>query len=471
MTEMMKAYVIHQPQQIAFVDDYPIPELEDECILLKSQRVSICSTDVGYYKGDFSPPQWPIIPCHEYVGEVVESRLSNSKLKVGDKVVYWGQTDFGGLAEYRAIKPLFPGTRQENHWFTERYFVDDKCAAAVILDNDIPLEEASLIEPIAAVLRSLLCYPPMPGDDVIVLGAGPCGLIALQLLKNWYGVHSVTVLDKNPYRLKVASNLGADEIYNVETEQAQLKLLIEDSQARYAEYVFDALPDINDSKDIPNTRTVAMRLLNPGGTYIVFGAMEAEQQIDMWSILSKGLKLRASAFDVRQFPMWKTADILKVAKNVISHRMISLPPIISHVVDFYSPDCVKRAFTEYGMTGRLKITISFDSAGEGSGQQVVIFTISLLILCGLCLLASHYLRKKPSISYPGESPKETNCVETLERKKFFISYPGERREKADRVETLLRRKNCTVYRDNTNFRPGAQITNEIMRYKKELEKP
>ena len=355
----MKAYVIQQPQQMAVVD-YPIPELEDECILLKSQRVSICSTDVGYYRGHLFPPQWPIIPGHEYVGEVVESRLSSNKVKVGDKVVYWGQTDFGGLAEYRVIRPLFPGTRLENPWLTERYFVDDGCAAAVILDDDLPLEEASVIEPITSVLRSLLCNRPMPGDNVIVLGAGPCGLIALQLLKNWYGVHSVTVLDKNPYRLKVASSLGADYIYNVKTESTELEHLIGDSHASYAQYVFDALPDITDSKDIPNTRTIAMRLLTPGGTYVVYGAMEVEQHIDMWSILSKGLKLRASAFDVRQFPMWKTADTLLVAKNIVSRRMISLAPIISNVADFYSPDSVKIAFAEHAMNNRLKTMIRFD---------------------------------------------------------------------------------------------------------------
>jgi L-iditol 2-dehydrogenase/threonine 3-dehydrogenase len=361
MTEMMKVYVMQQPQQLAFVD-HPIPELEDGCVLLKSQRVSICSTDVGYYRGHLFPPQWPIIPGHEYVGEVVESKLSNNQVKVGDKVVYWGQTDFGGLAEYRVIRPLFPGTRLENPWFTERYFADDACAAAVVLDNDAPLEEASLIEPITSVLRSLLCNPPMPGDDVIVLGAGPCGLIALQLLKNWHGVHSVTVLDKNPYRLKVASNLGADYIYNVETEPTELERLIADSRSSYAQYVFDALPDITDSKNIPNTRTVAMKLLTPGGTYVVYGATEVEQHIDTWLILSKGLKLRATAFDVRHFPMWKTADILIAAKNIVSRQMISLAPIISNVAGFYSPDSVKIAFAEHAMNNRLKTMVSFDSS-------------------------------------------------------------------------------------------------------------
>ena len=357
MTKMMKAYVIEQPQKINFVD-YPLPQIEDGCVLLETKRVSICSTDVGYYKGYLFPPDWPIIPGHEYVGEVVESRLTNSRLKPGNKIVYWGQTDFYGLAQYRVIRPLFAGVKEEKVWFTERGFADDMSAATVIVD-DVSLEEASLIEPITSVLRSLLCNPPVPGDDVIILGAGPCGLIALQLLKNWYGVRKVTVLDKNPKRLKISSTLGADYIYDVATDRMEIERLIVDSNGNYAQYVFDSLPNITFSKDIPNTRTSAMKLLAPGGTYVVYGATEIEQNIDMWLILSKGLKLRSSAFDVRLFPMWRTANILTTAKHVVSHQLISLSPIISHLADFSSPCSVKAAFEEHAMDNRLKTMINF----------------------------------------------------------------------------------------------------------------
>jgi L-gulonate 5-dehydrogenase len=356
---MMKAYVINKPQEIDFID-VPIPPLEDKCIMLKSKRVSICSTDVGYYEGYLFPPQWPVIPGHEYVGEVVESKLSDKQVKIGDKIVYWGQTDFGGLAEYRAIRPLFPGSRLENRWFTDRGFADDNCAAAIVLNDNLPLKEASLMEPITSVLRSLLANPPMPGDDAIVLGAGPCGLIALQLLKKMYGVYSVTLLDKNPYRLKIGTDLGADYIYNVETQQADLEKLIVDSHGNYAQYVFDALPELKASKGIPNTRTIAMNLLAPGCTYVVFSAVETEQLIDMWIILSKGLKLRAAAFDVREFPMWKNTGILKIAQNLILNRTISLDLIISNIVDFYTPDRVKLAFSEHSLEHRMKTLVKFD---------------------------------------------------------------------------------------------------------------
>jgi L-iditol 2-dehydrogenase/threonine 3-dehydrogenase len=146
-----------------------------------------------------------VIPGHEYVGEIVDTRLRTKQLKVGDTVVYWGQTDFGGLAEFRVIRPLCPGTRREEPWFTTCGFVDGASAAAVVLDNGISLNHAPLLEPLTAVLRALLMHPPRPGESAMVLGAGPCGLLALQLLKKVQAAHSVTVLDTNPERLTVVA--------------------------------------------------------------------------------------------------------------------------------------------------------------------------------------------------------------------------------------------------------------------------
>ncbi|MEH1844212.1 MAG: zinc-binding dehydrogenase [Nostoc sp.] len=274
------------------------------------------------------------------------------------------------MAQYRAIRPLFAKIQEEKIWFTERYFADDMSAATVIIDDDVSLQEASLIEPITSVLRSLLYNPPLPGDDVIILGAGPCGIIALQLLKKLYGVRTATVLDKNLERLKISSTLGADYIYDVATDFIKIEQLVVDSKASYAQYVFDSLPDITLSKDVPNTRTLAMKLLAPGGTYVVYGATEVEQNIDIWLILSKGLKLRSSAFDVRLFPMWRTANVLAIAKHVVSHQIISLSPIISHLADFNSPSSIKAAFEEHATNNRLKTMVSFSTSTEDTQLNV-----------------------------------------------------------------------------------------------------
>src|SRR3954467_11756736 len=100
----MQAYVMRGPGQLELCEQ-PEPQLGPDEITLRTVSVSICSTDISYFRGHLFPDRWPIIPGHEYVGEVVEigERLPGS-VELGQRVCYWGQTDFGGLAELRTIR-------------------------------------------------------------------------------------------------------------------------------------------------------------------------------------------------------------------------------------------------------------------------------------------------------------------------------------------------------------------------------
>jgi hypothetical protein len=89
--------------------DHPDPECEQDGIVVETEAVTICWTDVSYFFGHLIPEQWPFVPGHEYVGRVVEvGDALRGTVREGDRITYWGQTDFGGLAEYRAVRPLFP---------------------------------------------------------------------------------------------------------------------------------------------------------------------------------------------------------------------------------------------------------------------------------------------------------------------------------------------------------------------------
>lgn len=108
----------------------------------------------------------------------------------GQRLTYWGQTDFGGLAEYRAPRLLFPSdaAERERVWHTERNFYDAEQAAAVPVPAGMPSSHATLVEPLTSVLRSVLVNPPMPGDTADLLGCGPSALLALQVLVQCMGV-------------------------------------------------------------------------------------------------------------------------------------------------------------------------------------------------------------------------------------------------------------------------------------------
>ncbi|HEX5747838.1 MAG TPA: alcohol dehydrogenase catalytic domain-containing protein [Archangium sp.] len=354
----MKSYIMAGPRALEPAE-LGVPELTPGCVLLKTLSVSICATDVGYYRGCLKPPGWPIIPGHEYLGEVVESQVEGEALRPGDKLVYWGQTDFGGLAEYRVIRPIFPGMHREMQWLTDRHFMDDHQAAAVLVDDDVPLENATLIEPLTSVLRAILEHPPRPGDDVIILGAGPCGLLGAQVLRRMFGVRHITILERNPARLDFARAAGIELALDVVREEEAIHRLIRDSQGAHAHYLFDALPDISGLEAGPShTRALGMQLLAPHGCYLLYGATEQVQPVDTWLILSKGLRLVSTPFDVRHFSMARSASVMNVARTLVARRFLELESLVTQTIAFGDVAAIRSVFDHYGQDAHLKTVIS-----------------------------------------------------------------------------------------------------------------
>ncbi|WP_380282187.1 zinc-binding dehydrogenase [Kitasatospora purpeofusca] len=339
----------------------PDPVCGPDEIVLRTEAVSICSTDVSYFRGHLTPEAWPIVPGHEYVGRVVEvgQRLAGD-VATGDRIAYWGQTDFDGMAEYRLLRPLFAGRLNvETSWYTRRNFYDSDQAAAVVLPADVPPDLASMVEPLTSVLRSLLLNPCRPGDVCVVLGCGPSALLAVQVLNAHMGAGSVTVLDRSDPRLATALGHGASAAFNTDTQAAELGAFVHEHHDQYADFVFDALPHI----DAPETTTgkdireLAMGLLRPGGTYVIYGATSVPQRINTWLILAKGLQLRSTPFDVRLFPMSRSANVMNVALRLIRSGLVDARPLVTDRVALSDAGNVQRVFLDYGSGPSMKTSM------------------------------------------------------------------------------------------------------------------
>jgi threonine dehydrogenase-like Zn-dependent dehydrogenase len=345
--------------------DHPDLECERDGIVVETEAVTICSTDVSYFLGHLIPEEWPVVPGHEYVGRVVEvGNGLRGTVREGDRITYWGQTDFGGLAEYRAVRPLFPADgRSESTWYTGRGFLDARQAATVVLPPQLSVRHATLIEPLTSVLRAILMHPPLPGDVAVVLGAGPTGLLAAQVLRQCHGVGRVVVVERDPVRRAAALRLGADATFDPDTQADALRGLAEDHLGAYADYVFDALPTVGVSVLGHDVRAAAMRLLRAGGRYVIFGATNVPQSVDTWLLLSKGLRINAAPFDVRAFPMRRTAHVMRIALNLLIGGLLDVDSLITGAVPFHDEDGVRGVFSAYGDNGALKTSIGFDEKG------------------------------------------------------------------------------------------------------------
>lgn len=349
----MKAIHLTSPRKTELAD-IPEPETPNDGLLLKTRCVSICSTDVSYFEGFLYPSEYPIIMGHEFLGEVVDigKDFDQPDIKKGDRIVYWGQTDFGGFAEYRTLRPIFAGQVKKDEFWTDRYFWDDYHAAAVKIPDDMDDLVAPLLEPTTAALRAILTHPPKPGDKVLVLGTGPIGIIAGQVIKKIFAPQNIVSMDNNPKRNEHAEKFFSEKAYIPE----ELADLVENNTF---DYIFDGLPTIKNVEEECDPRRIAMRKLIPRGKYLLYGASQSMQKFDNWLMLSKGINIVSAPFDVSSFPMYKTANVLASAMQLIHSGIVDGKGLISTVCHFSEYDKLVDIFENYRSTVQLKTVVDF----------------------------------------------------------------------------------------------------------------
>jgi L-iditol 2-dehydrogenase len=189
--------------------DIPKPALNE--VLIKVKACGICGTDLHAYYGEHPFISYPIVPGHEFSGiiektdehVVVEPLLTCGKCyncKIGrynicnDLKVIGCQTD-GAFAQYITV-PI-------NKVFS--------------IPKDMSFEEATFVEPIAVGIHAIKKAGDIKGERIVIMGAGPIGLIILQLSKI-FGVKEVIITDILNSRLKLAKELGANYAINIKEE-------------------------------------------------------------------------------------------------------------------------------------------------------------------------------------------------------------------------------------------------------------
>jgi len=203
----MRAAVVEQVNKLVIRDvKEPIPGPGDVKIRVKAS--GICGTDLHILHGDFIAT-YPIIPGHEFSGEVVELGAEVTNVSVGDRMVI-DPVIFCGRCLYCQTN------RQNQCYDMKAYGVNEPGGfgefVTVSVKNLYPIEnlgytEAAFAEPLACVLLGVSKISPQPGERALVFGAGPIGLLMAQAVRA-AGAHGVVVVDKIPRRLKIAEELG-----------------------------------------------------------------------------------------------------------------------------------------------------------------------------------------------------------------------------------------------------------------------
>ena len=207
----MKAIRLYGPQDLR-LDEVPLPEITPRQVLIRIEACGICPSDVRWYAGTRPIPErvkLPRIPGHEWVGEIVEAGPEVTEHQVGDRVAAYGQVVCGMCENCK--RGIF-NYCLNRRWAIEGGFSQYGRASAqglLHIPQGLSYEEASFTEPLSCCINGTWRSNIRLGDDVVVVGAGPIGLLHMQLAR-LQGAR-VIATDLIPQRLEVAKEVGAYE--------------------------------------------------------------------------------------------------------------------------------------------------------------------------------------------------------------------------------------------------------------------
>ena len=273
----MLAAVYHGPEDVR-LEEVPVPIIGADEVLLKVANAGICGTDLRIWHGAHRkfPPGTVRIPGHELVGDIAELGANVKGLEPGERVFVAPNMGCGHCrqcvsgnnnrcARYEAIGVTMDGA------FAEYVRIP---AAAILQGNLIRLAAqadpaaAALIEPFACVLRGQDAVAVRPGEVVLVVGAGPIGVMHVMLAR-LRGAGRVIVSDLLPDRLRLAIRTGADR--TVSPLQEDLAAVIaEESGGEGADVIIVAAPAAGAQEE-------ALKLSAIGGRINLFGGLPREQ--------------------------------------------------------------------------------------------------------------------------------------------------------------------------------------------------
>ena len=222
MRNRMKALVKAKSEPGLWMRDEPLPEIGSDEVLVEVAKTGICGTDIHIWNWD----DWaqktipvPMIIGHEYAGEIVDVGASVRNLKTGQRVS--GEGHIIGMRsrasragryhldpETRGIGVNIPGAFAE--------YVKIPAFNAVPLPDDIDDELGAILDPLGNAVHTALSFD-LVGEDVLVTGAGPIGIMAAAIARH-VGARHVVITDVNPYRLELAGKVADVRPVNVAEE-------------------------------------------------------------------------------------------------------------------------------------------------------------------------------------------------------------------------------------------------------------
>ncbi|HOF89341.1 MAG TPA: zinc-dependent alcohol dehydrogenase family protein, partial [Armatimonadota bacterium] len=286
--------------------------------LVRVRACGVCKTDVHIHHGRFFAA-FPLIPGHEFAGEVAAVGEAVTRVQVGDRVAADNQYPCGRCDACRGGTPLFCAhmTAQGVNapgGFAEYTLVDE--ARLYPLADTVSFDEGALIEPAACAVHGIDVIAPRAGDDALQFGAGGTGLILAQLLRG-AGVATLAVADLSPRKLALAGQLAGAETVMVRRDAPEAHDL-----ALHNRYP-GGFAIVIDATGVPAVIERLPRYAHPGAKLVMYGVApeEARIAISPYDIFRRELTLLGSFSQLGTFPR---------AVKLVNSGVLQLKELVTH---------------------------------------------------------------------------------------------------------------------------------------------
>lgn len=319
IVETMWALIKEKPKVGLWMKRVPIPKVGFNDVKIKIHKTAICGTDIHIYQWN----EWAqhTIPLgltagHEYVGEVVEIGAGVKGFRPGDLVSGEGHITCGKcrncLEGHKENCKEAKGVGVNRNGAFAEYLVIPASNVWPCNPN-IPEEMYAIFDPLGNATHTALSYDVL-GEDVLITGAGPIGIMAAAIVR-FAGARHVVVTDRNQYRLELAKKLGATRIVNLKEEKLE-----EVMKKIGMTEGFDIGMEMSGSQAGLSDMIHNMK---HGGKIALLGLQRQDTQVDLETIIFNGLNVRG-IYGRKVWDTWYKMSTMVQAgldiSNVITHR-------------------------------------------------------------------------------------------------------------------------------------------------------
>jgi len=314
----MKSLAKLKPEVGIWMNDTDVPEVGHNDVRVKIKKTAICGTDIHIYNWDEWSQQTIPVPMtvgHEFVGVIDEIGIEVKGFNIGDRVSGEGHITCGHCRNCRAGKRHLcrntVGVGVNRPGSFAEYLVIPADNAFKIPD-DISDDMASIFDPFGNAAHTALSFN-LVGEDVLITGAGPIGIMAVAICKH-VGARNVVITDVNDYRLSLAEKMGATRAINVLNDS------LRDTMTELG--MTEGFDVGLEMSGVASAFREMLDCMNHGGNVAILGIPSADTVIDWNQVIFKGLHLKG-VYGREMYETWyKMVAMLQSG--------LDISPIITH---------------------------------------------------------------------------------------------------------------------------------------------